>query len=346
MVHQASRCSLSSRAFYNDIFPRFAAYCTKIFGYEMVLPMNTGAEAVETALKLARKWGYQKKGVPENEAIIVAATGCFHGRTTTIISMSDDEEATHNFGPFTPGMMKVEYNNIEALKKLFEKHGKNIVGFLVEPVQGEAGVVIPSETYLKECYELCQKHNILLLSDEVQAGIGRTGKMLCSDHSGIKPDVIILGKAISGGLIPLSCVLSSREVMLNIQPGEHGSTYGGSPLASAVGIAALNVVVQEGLVENSAAMGSVMLAFLTDMKSQYSWIDDVRGKGLFCAVEIKKDFKMRAWDICMLLKEHGLLAKPTHENIIRFTPPLTINEAQLRQCTDIMKDVFAKVDAQ
>jgi len=344
MITQLNRCTLSSRAFHNDVFPRFAQYVTSFFHYDMVLPMNTGAEGVETALKLARKWGYLKKGIPDGEAIIISCNDCFHGRTLAIISMSTDSDARKGFGPFISGMAKVPFNDINALKETLQKHGDKVCAFLVEPVQGEAGVIIPDDGYIKECYDLCKKYNVLFIADEVQTGLGRTGKLLCCDWSGVRPDVVILGKAISGGMMPISCVLADKDIMLCIKPGEHGSTYGGNPLASAVGIASLRVIEQEGLVKNSEKLGVKLLAKLKKIKEKTPAIVDVRGKGLFCAIEMNPKYEKSAWDVCILLKGRGLLCKPTHDHIIRLSPPLIITEVQLDQCLEIIEGVFNDLD--
>jgi len=335
LVDQASKLTLSSRAFYNDVFGRFAKFITEYFGYEMVLPMNTGAEAVETAIKLARKWGYKKKGIPENEAIVLAATENFHGRTLAIVSMSTDAEAKDNYGPYLrnvgpyiPGTNKpLRYNNIGDLEEAFTNAGDKIAAFLVEPIQGEAGIVVPSDDYLVKVAELCKKHNVLFIADEIQTGIARTGKLLCVEHWNVKPDVVLLGKAISGGVTPVSAVLSSREIMLCFEPGTHGSTYGGNPLSCAVAIAALEVVKDENLVERAAMLGHKFRKGLEPLLKT-GIVTEIRGKGLLNAIVIdsSKANGRTAWDLCLLMKDHGLLAKPTHENIIRLAPPLVISE--------------------
>jgi len=332
---------LSSRAFYNAVFPKFAKLVTEMFGYDMVLPMNSGAEAVETAIKLARKWGYEKKGIPQNEAVIISAKGCFHGRTLAVISMSTDPDCRSTFGPFMTGMIQVEYNDVSQLKEALEMYGDKVCGFLVEPIQGEAGVVVPDESYLSECFRLCKEHNVLFIGDEIQTGLARTGRLLCLDWSNVHPDILILGKAISGGLLPLSCVLSSKDIMLCIKPGEHGSTYGGSPLASAVGIAALEVIRDEKLAERADRLGQRLRNALVEMNAPF--VMNVRGKGLLNAVEIDPNFSKSGWDICVMLKDHGLLAKPTHQNIIRFAPPLVITEEQLEDCISIIQRVFTEI---
>lgn len=342
---QADRITLSSRAFYNEVFPRFAKYATEYFGYDMMLPMNGGAEAVETALKLARKWGYMKKKIPQYEGVIIACKGCFHGRTLAIISMSNDPSARDGFGPFIPGVVQVEYNNVEALKTALEQYGDKVCGFLVEPIQGEAGVVIPDEGYLKQCYELCKQHNVLFIADEIQTGLGRTGRLLASEWEDIRPDIVVLGKAISGGVLPLSAILADAEVMLCIQPGEHGSTYGGNPLASAVGIAALEVIKQEKLVERAEQMGNKLLSTLRKFQDEFPFIKSVRGRGLFCAIEMDPEYTRTAWDVCMALKKNGLLAKPTHETIIRLAPPLVITESEMNECIKIIDKSLREIQS-
>ncbi|PRP82205.1 ornithine-oxo-acid transaminase [Planoprotostelium fungivorum] len=341
MVDQASKCALSSRAFHNAVFPRFAKMATEMFGYDMMLPMNSGAEAVETAIKLARKWGYEKKGIPANEAVIISARGCFHGRTLAIISMSTDPDCRSTFGPFMTGMVQVDYNDLNQLREALETYGKSVCGFLVEPIQGEAGVVVPDNDYLSECYNLCKQHNVLFIGDEIQTGLARTGKLLCLDHSNVHPDILILGKAISGGMLPLSCVMSSKEIMLCIKPGEHGSTYGGSPLASAVGIAALEVIRDEKLAERAERLGQRLRAALVEMNAPF--VQGVRGKGLLNAVIIDPQFSRTGWDICVMFSQRGLLAKPTHQNIIRLAPPLIITEEQMEECINIIRGVFEDV---
>ncbi|KAK7205649.1 Car2 ornithine aminotransferase [Myxozyma melibiosi] len=348
LTEQAQKVTLSSRAFSNDVFPKFARYITEYFGYEMVLPMNTGAEAVETGLKLARKWGYLKKKIPESEAIILCAADNFHGRTLGVISMSTDPEARTDYGPYLqnvgptiPGTSKaIRFGVIEDLEEALEVAGDKVAAFLVEPIQGEAGVVVPPDDYFPRVSELCKKYNVLLICDEVQTGIARTGKMLCSEHHGIKPDVVLLGKALSGGVLPVSAVLSSKEIMLTIAPGTHGSTFGGNPLACAVSIAALQVVVEENLVERAAVLGE---KFQNGLKAlEGGAIKEVRGKGLLTAIVIdnSKTNGRSAWDLCLLLKERGLLTKPTHENIIRLAPPLVISEQDLENGVQIIKSAL------
>ncbi len=332
---QAEILTLTSRAFFNNKLGEYEKFITEYFGYEMVLPMNTGAEGVETAMKLARKWGYKKKGIPKDEAIIIFAEGNFHGRTISVISASTDPDCREDFGPFTPGIMTIPYNDPDALKKVLEIYGEKVAAFFVEPIQGEAGVFVPDDDFLKKCYDICKKHNVLFVADEVQTGIGRTGRLLCSDYAEIKPDIIILGKALSGGVLPVSAVLSDVETMLTIKPGQHGSTFGGFPLACAVAQAALEIVRDEKLTENAEKLGKI---FRSEMKKIDSpLIAEVRGKGLLNAVVIKPQDGIEAWDVCLKLKENGLLAKPTHQHIIRFAPPLTITEDELFDCINIIK---------
>nr|WP_321452171.1 ornithine--oxo-acid transaminase [uncultured Carboxylicivirga sp.] len=338
LTDQAKDLTLTSRAFYNNVLGEFEEYVTKYFGYDKVLPMNTGAEADETALKLCRKWAYEKKGVPENEAKIIVCADNFHGRTITIISMSTDPDSYKGFGPYTPGFVTVPYNNIEALEK--ELQDPNVAGFLVEPIQGEAGVFVPDSGYLKKAYALCKAKNVLFIADEVQTGIARTGKLLACDHEEVRPDILILGKAISGGVFPVSAVLADDEIMLVIKPGEHGSTYGGNPLGCKVAIAALEVVKDEKLAENAEKLGKIFRDEIS--KIQSDMIELVRGKGLLNAVVIKPKNGKTAWDVCVAMKENGLIAKPTHEHIIRFAPPLVINEEQLLEAIDIIKNTLAK----
>nr|ASN66774.1 OAT [Taxodium sp. 'Zhongshanshan'] len=343
LVEQAQQLTLSSRAFYNDKFPVFAKYLTNLFGYDMVLPMNTGAEGVETALKLARKWGYEKKGIPKNEGIIVSCCGCFHGRTLGVISMSCDNEATRGFGPFLPGQLKVDFGDVAALKNIFEVHGDKVAGFLFEPIQGEAGVILPPEGYIQSVRELCSKYNVLMIADEIQTGIARTGKLLACDWEGVRPDVVILGKALGGGVLPVSAVLADKDVMLCIKPGEHGSTFGGNPLASAVAIASLEVVVEEKLAERAVEMGQVFRNQFLDLQNAHpDIIKEVRGRGLLNAVELnaKGLSSVSAFDICQQLKERGILAKPTHDTIIKFSPPLTIRLEELSEAVKAFKEVL------
>jgi ornithine--oxo-acid transaminase len=338
LIEQARKLTLTSRAFYNDSLGEYEKFITSYFGYDKVLPMNTGAEGVETALKLARKWAYEKKGVPENEAVIIVCKNNFHGRTISIVSASSDPDARNNFGPFTPGLVSVEYNNLEAFAKLVKD--KNVAAFLVEPVQGEAGVVVPDEGYLKKCYDLCKENNVLFIADEIQSGLGRTGKLLACEYDGVHPDVLILGKALAGGVYPVSAVLANDEIMLCIKPGQHGSTYGGNPLACKVAITALTVLKEEKLAENSERLGKILLKELKAIQASYpELIKTVRGKGLFCAMVISERNGKNAWDVCVELIKNGLLAKPTHGDIIRFAPPLVITEEQLMECVDIIRKV-------
>ncbi|KAJ8064050.1 hypothetical protein OCU04_007890 [Sclerotinia nivalis] len=348
---QAQRLTLSSRAFHNDVFPKWAEKIKNVFGYEMVLPMNTGAEAVETAIKIARKWAYKVKGVEQDKALIFAAAENFHGRTMTAISMSVDPESRDNYGPYVPGVgaqcpttkRQIRFNNVSDLEFVLEAHGKNTAAFIVEPIQGEAGVVVPDDDYLSKVHALCKKHNVLLICDEIQTGIGRTGRMLCSEWSGIKPDMVTLGKAISGGMYPVSCVLGSKEIMLTIEPGTHGSTYGGNPLGCAVSIRALEIMEEEKLTERAEKLGHVLRKGLEDLKSPM--IKLVRGKGLLNAIVIdeSKTGGHSAWDLCMLLKSKGLLAKPTHENIIRLAPPLVISEEDIQKSLSIIKEAIIEL---
>ena len=336
MVEQAKTLTLTSRAFYNNVLGEYEEYVTKYFGYDKVLPMNTGAEADETALKLARKWGYEKKGIPENEAKIIVCADNFHGRTITIISMSTDPDAYKGFGPYTPGFVTVPYNDLDTLAK--ELKDTNVAAFLVEPIQGEAGVFVPDEGYLKKAYDLCKKNNVLFIADEVQTGIARTGKLLAVDHEGVHPDILILGKALSGGAMPVSAVLADNDIMLVIKPGEHGSTFGGNPVAGKVAIAALEVIKDEKLAENAEKMGKIFRAELEKIDSDM--VELVRGKGLLNAMIIKPKNGKEAWDVCMKLRDNGLLAKPTHGHIIRFAPPLVINEEQVMEATNIIKETI------
>ncbi len=333
LKEQAEKLTLTSRAFYNDQLGPYEKFITEFFGYDKVLPMNSGAEADETALKLARRWGYDVKGVPENKAKIIVCEGNFHGRTITIISMSTDPDSYKGFGPYTPGFEVVPYNDIPALEKALED--PNVVGFLVEPIQGEAGVYVPDDGYLKKAYDLCKAKNVLFIADEVQTGIARTGKLLACEHENVRPDILILGKALSGGVLPVSAVLADDEIMLVIKPGEHGSTFGGNPLACRVAVAALEVIRDEKLAENAERLGEV---FRKEMEEfNHPMIELVRGKGLLNAIVIKPTDGKEAWDVCIKMAENGLLAKPTHQHIIRFAPPLVITEEQLREAIDIIK---------
>lgn len=340
MISQTKKLTLTSRAFYNSVLGEYEEFVTKFFGYDKVLPMNTGAEGDETALKLCRKWAYEKKGVPENQAKIIVCENNFHGRTITIVSMSTDPDSYKGFGPFTPGFIKIPYNDIPALSKALED--PNVAGFLVEPIQGEAGVYVPDDGYLKKAYDLCKSKNVLFIADEVQTGIARTGKLLACDHEGVRPDILILGKALSGGVYPVSAVLADNDIMLVIKPGEHGSTFGGNPVAAKVAIAALSVIRDEKLAENSERLGKIFRDELKKVKSER--IELVRGKGLLNAVVIKPKNGTTAWDVCIALKENGLLAKPTHEHIIRFAPPLVITEAQLHEAIGIIKKTIQQFE--
>ncbi len=337
LTTQASKLTLTSRAFYNNVLGEFEQYMTELFGYDKVLPMNTGAEADETALKLCRKWAYEVKGIVDDKAKIIVCDGNFHGRTITIISMSTDPDSYKGFGPYTPGFEVVPYNDIEALAQALDD--PHVAGFLVEPIQGEAGVFVPEDDYLKKAYDLCKKHGVLFIADEVQTGIARTGKMLACDLVGIRPDILILGKAVSGGVYPVSCVLADDDIMLAIKPGEHGSTYGGNPLGCKVAMAALDVVKDEKLAENAERLGEIFREELSKFDSEM--IEQVRGKGLLNAVVIKPKNGKTAWDVCLAMKENGLIAKPTHGHIIRFAPPLIITEEQLRAAIEIIKDTLA-----
>jgi len=335
LTEQANRICLTSRAFYNDCLGPYEEYIHNYFGYDKVLPMNSGAEAVETALKLARKWGYMKKGIPENEALIVGCEGNFHGRTISIVSLSTDPDSYRDFGPLTPGLIKIPYNDSTALRDVLEKFGDKITAFLVEPIQGEAGVFVPDEGYLRSCFDLCKRYNVLFVADEVQTGIARTGKMLCCDHEEVRPDIVILGKAISGGVLPVSAVLADDEIMLNLKAGEHGSTFGGFPLACKVAIAALEVVKEERLTESAARLGEIFRKRLYEINSPF--IELIRGKGLLNAIVIKPHDGKEAWDVCEKMAENGLLAKPTHRHIIRFAPPLVITEGEILEAADIIE---------
>ncbi|HBO30518.1 MAG: ornithine--oxo-acid transaminase [Bacteroidota bacterium] len=336
MTKQAEVLTLTSRAFHNDVLGRYEKYATEYFGFDKLLPMNTGAEAVETAIKIARKWAYEEKGVPEQDAQIIVCENNFHGRTTTIISFSNDEDARKNFGPYTPGFIKIAYNDADALERALIEN-KNIAGFLVEPIQGEAGVFVPDEGYLAKCKALCEEHNVLFIADEVQTGIARTGQLLAVNHENVNPDILILGKALSGGAYPVSAVLANDPVMNVIKPGQHGSTFGGNPVAGAVAMAALQVIQDENLAENAEALGKLFRAKLNEYIETSTIVSLVRGKGLLNAIVINdSEDSSTAWDICMALKENGLLAKPTHGNIIRFAPPLVMNEEQLLDCVSII----------
>jgi ornithine--oxo-acid transaminase len=336
LVEQISRLALTSRAFHNNLLGEYEEYITGYFGFDKVLPMNTGAEGVETALKLARRWGYEKKGIPDNQAKIIVCEGNFHGRTITAISASCDEDSYGHFGPFTPGFVKIPYNDLKALAAAVSD--PHVAGFLIEPIQGEAGVVLPDTGYLSKAFELCKASNVLFIDDEIQTGLGRTGRLLACDHENVRPDILILGKALSGGLLPVSAILADDDIMLCIRPGQHGSTYGGNPLAAKVAMAALQVVKEEHLSENAARLGALLLNGLKDIR--HPMIQIVRGKGLFCAMVIRPENGKDAWDVCLALKENGLLAKPTHGDIIRLAPPLIINEDQLMEGLEIIKNTL------
>jgi len=342
LTDQAKQLCLTSRAFYNDCLGPYEEYVTRFFGYDKVLPMNSGAEAVETALKLARRWGYDKKNIPDNEALIVCCEGNFHGRTITIVSLSSDPDAYGGYGPYTPGFVRIPYNDVPALEKVLKEHGPRIAGFLVEPIQGEAGVFVPDDGYVKRCYDLCKEHNVLFMADEVQTGIARTGKRICCDHEGVHPDILILGKAISGGVLPVSAVLSNNDIMLTIKPGEHGSTFGGFPLACKVAHAALKVVEEEKLAEKAAYLGQIVRDFLKAIPSDR--IRSVRGKGLLNAIIINPKEGKEAWDVCLALAKNGVLAKPTHRHIIRLAPPLVIKESQLIHALEIIRKTILSLD--
>jgi ornithine--oxo-acid transaminase len=340
LIDQAQKITLTSRAFYNSELGKYEKFITEIFGYDKVLPMNTGVEAVETGFKLARKWAYDVKGIAENEAVIVVVEGNFHGRTLTAISASNDPSSYKGFGPYVPGIIRIPYNDVEALKSALSSN-KNIAAFMLEPIQGEAGVFVPFDGYLKQCFEVCKSHNVLFIADEVQTGIARTGKMLACDHEGVRPDILILGKAVSGGVIPVSAVLCDDEIMMCIHPGEHGSTFGGNPLACAVATAALEVIKDENMAENAENMGAY---FRSEIASwNHPMISLVRGKGLLNAIVINDtETSDTAWNICMEFSANGLLAKPTHGNIIRLAPPLCINKEQIDECLVIIKNALDK----
>ncbi|KAH8686854.1 pyridoxal phosphate-dependent transferase [Ilyonectria robusta] len=351
LTEQASRLTLSSRAFHNDVFPKWAEKVRSVFGYDMVLPMCTGAEAVETAIKVARKWAYKVKGVPQDKAWIFGVQDNFHGRTMAAITLSVDPESRANYGPYVPNIgafnpttgKPIRYNNIADLEELLETHGKETAAFICEPIQGEAGVVVPDEGYLSQVQALCKKHNVLFICDEIQTGIGRTGRMLCSEWAGIKPDIITLGKAISGGLYPVSCILSSKEIMLVVEPGTHGSTYGGNPLGCAVSIRALEIMEEEDLTAKADRLGNIFRDSLVALNSPI--LKTIRGKGLLNAVVIDEEAASgrTAWDLCLLLKSKGLLAKPTHGDIIRFAPPLVISEEELRKGLNIITEAIKEL---
>ena len=340
LIEQAQKLTLTSRAFQSDQLGEYAKYITEYFGYDKVLPMNTGAEAVETAIKLCRKWAYEVKGIEENKAVIIVCDGNFHGRTTTIISFSSDTDAKKNFGAYTPGFHSIPYNDTNALAEALAD--KNVAGFLVEPIQGEAGVLIPDEGYLAKAKQLCEAANVLFMGDEIQTGLARTGKMLACDHENVRPDILILGKALSGGMLPVSAVLADDEIMLTIKPGEHGSTYGGNPLACKIAMVSLQILKDENMAENATTLGELLRAELVALQSKH--ISIVRGKGLLNAIIIKHSNPNAAWDLCMQMKENGLLAKPTHGDRIRFAPPLVITKKQIIECVEIIKESLSILD--
>lgn len=333
LTEQAGKLTLTSRAFHSSLLAEYAAYITRYFGYDKVLPMNTGVEAVETALKLCRRWGYVVKGIPENKAKIIVCADNFHGRTLNVVSFSTDPTARKNFGPYMPGYEVIPFNNLPALEKALQD--PNVAGFMLEPIQGEAGVVVPDEGYLSKVRQYCTDGGILMIADEIQTGLSRTGRLLACDHEEVRPDVLILGKALSGGTVPVSAVLADNDIMLTIQPGEHGSTYGGNPLACKVAMAALEVLRNERMAENAVKMGQLLRDGIEKIASPF--IRTVRGKGLLNAIVIEHPHKDAAWELCLALKENGLLAKPTHGDKIRFAPPLTINAAQITECVEIIR---------
>lgn len=336
---QAEKLTLTSRAFHSDLLGQYEKYACEYFGFDKLLPMNSGAEAVESAIKIARKYGYEHKGIPDQEAKIIVAENNFHGRTTTIISFSNDEDARHNFGPYTKGFIKVEYNNLEALEEALKED--NVVAYLVEPIQGEAGVYVPDDGYLKKAQELCHQYDALFIADEIQTGVARTGKLLAVDHENVHPDILILGKAISGGVYPVSAVLADNKIIGVLKPGQHGSTFGGNPLACAVAMAALEVVKDEKLAENAEKLGKRFRDGIQKLVDSNDLVKLVRGKGLLNAIVVNdSEDSSTAWDICVALKENGLLAKPTHGNIIRFAPPLVMTEEQLDECVQIITDTI------
>ena len=341
LTDQAQVLTLTSRAFHNNVLGEYEAYVTKLFGYDKILPMNTGVEGGETALKLCRKWAYKVKGIEENKAKILFAENNFWGRTLAAVSSSTDPSAYDDYGPYLPGFEIVKYNDISALEKALED--PNVAGFMVEPIQGEAGVMVPDEGYLKKAYELCKAKNVLFIADEVQTGISRTGKLFCCQHDDIKPDILILGKALSGGVFPVSAALADDEIMMTIKPGEHGSTFGGNPLGCKVAMAALKVAVDENLAENAERLGKIFRSEITEFCETTELVNSVRGKGLLNAILINDtEDSSTAWDICMKLRDNGLLAKPTHGNIIRFAPPLVMTEAQLKECIAIIKKTISE----
>ncbi len=336
LIQQAKTLTLTSRAFHNDLLGKYEEFVTQLFGYDKVLPMNSGVEAVETSIKIARKWGYEKKGIPAHQAKLIVVEGNFHGRTMTAISASNDPSSFNNFGPYLPGIVRVPYDDLAALEIAVQD--PSVCGFLFEPIQGEAGVMVPSADYIPKAFELCQKHKVLFIADEVQTGIARTGKMVCCDHYDIKPNILVLGKAISGGVYPVSAVLADDEIMMVIKPGQHGSTFGGNPLACAVAMEALKVVIDEDLAENAENLGKIFRKRMNNLKTKTHLVTAVRGMGLLNAIVINDTEESdTAWNICLKLAENGLLAKPTHGNIIRFAPPLVMNEEQIHECCDIIE---------
>lgn len=343
MIEQVQTLALTSRAFYNDVLGVYEKYVTEYFGFDKMLPMNTGAEAVETAIKLCRKWGYEKRGVNENAAKIIVCEGNFHGRTTTIVSFSSDPDAKKNYGPFTPGFISIPYNDLDALENALKE--ENVIGFLVEPIQGEAGVYVPAEGYLQKAKALCAQNNVLFIADEVQTGIARTGKLLAIDHENVKADILILGKALSGGNYPVSAVLADDDIMMVIKPGQHGSTFGGNPVAAKVAMAALDVVKDENLAENALRLGEIFRKEMQRIIDNTDLVVKVRGKGLLNAIIVNDTEESKtAWNLCMKLRDNGLLAKPTHGNIIRFAPPLVMTEAQLMECVAIIEKTITEFE--
>ncbi len=340
LIEQAQKLTLTSRAFHNNLLGEYEKFITDLFGYDKVLPMNTGVEAVETAIKLCRRWAYDKKGIKDGEAKIIVCENNFHGRTSTVISFSTDAQSYNGFGPFMPGFVIIPFNDVEALQKALED--KNVAGFLVEPIQGEAGVCVPDDGYLSKAKQLCEAYNVLFIADEIQTGLARTGKMLACDYENVHADVLILGKALSGGTLPVSAVLADNDVMLNIKPGEHGSTYGGNPLGCAVAIESLKVLQEENMTDNAAKMGALLREELHKLDSPF--ISTIRGKGLLNAIVIDHANKEAAWELCMSLKENGLLAKPTHGDKIRFAPPLIITQKQIMECVEIIGDSLKNLE--
>ncbi|MBP7309879.1 MAG: ornithine--oxo-acid transaminase [Candidatus Cloacimonetes bacterium] len=338
LIDQAKELTLTSRAFFNNKLGEYEKFITEFFGYDMVLPMNSGAEAVETAMKLARKWAYNVKGVEQGSAILIFAENNFHGRTISIITASSDPDCYEGFGPFTPGIVRVPYDDAAALKAYLEKNGKHVAAFIVEPIQGEAGVFVPKDGYLKDCFDLCKEHNVLFVADEIQTGLARTGKLLACDYDNVRPDMLILGKALAGGVLPVLAVLADKDIMLQIKPGQHGSTFGGFPLACAVAKASLEVIRDEKLAERAYQLGVGFRAALNNIKNPMLKL--VRGKGLLNAIVVEPKNGQEAWDVCLKLRDKGILCKPTHRHIIRLAPPLVITEAQLLECAGIIEDVF------